>query len=269
MMWDDHDITDGWEAIRPDRSTARWSRAYGARRASTSPFFQLAAPADDLPEEFGDPHGGHFGWAYRVANVGLIAPDLRSERDRTQVLGEAGRNALTQALASMSGCDASSLSARFPSSTLTPGDGARVPVHFPGTSPGRMTWSINGRALPIARNGPRSWVSSFNSRRGQGSRSPLFPARFTWRARSDQGPRRRNPSLTSSGIVHPPAFPARRGHHEMGVCAHHPRCSRHRGAGTANAGSRSHYLRARNWMELELPHGGPLLATWHPEADAR
>ena len=72
---------------------AREFRAVPARR-----------PADDLPDGFSDRRGGQFGWAFRIGEVGILAPDLRSERSREQVLGEAGWRSLAAALESMAGC---------------------------------------------------------------------------------------------------------------------------------------------------------------------
>ncbi|HET7413810.1 MAG TPA: alkaline phosphatase D family protein, partial [Pararhizobium sp.] len=78
MMWDDHDIFDGWGSY-----ATGWEQCdvfqgiYAAAREHFS-LFQLAAKPDDLPDGFSDPHGGQFGWAYRIGDIGILAPDLRS-----------------------------------------------------------------------------------------------------------------------------------------------------------------------------------------------
>ena len=67
--------------------------------------FQLARPRDDLPEGFTDRRGDQFGWAYRMGEIGIVAPDLRSERTRERVMGKAGwSRPSTASLESMADC---------------------------------------------------------------------------------------------------------------------------------------------------------------------
>ena len=71
MMWDDHDIFDGWGSW-----SDRWLRCptfrgiYAAAREHFA-LFQLGARPDELPEGFSDRQGGHFGWAYRIGEIGI------------------------------------------------------------------------------------------------------------------------------------------------------------------------------------------------------
>mgnify|MGYP006209831303 CR=1 FL=1 len=48
---------------------------------------------------FGDRKGQSLGWHLRLPGLDLVAPDLRSERRRDRVMGEAGWQVLTDALA--------------------------------------------------------------------------------------------------------------------------------------------------------------------------
>ncbi|MGH6916742.1 MAG: alkaline phosphatase D family protein, partial [Geminicoccaceae bacterium] len=104
MMWDDHDIFDGWGSW-----AAKWQRCpvfQGLWTAAREHFalFQLGARPDDLPDGFGDRRGGQFGWAYRIGDVGIVAPDLRSERSRARVMDDAGRSSFIAALNSLADC---------------------------------------------------------------------------------------------------------------------------------------------------------------------
>jgi PhoD related phosphatase len=96
MMWDDHDIFDGWGS---------WNDRYqkspvyqGVFRTAREAFnlFQRG-----LPEPAPEPAS----WAARYGEVGIIAPDLRSQRTRKDVMGDAGHLWLEQTLQrDMKGC---------------------------------------------------------------------------------------------------------------------------------------------------------------------
>jgi hypothetical protein len=106
MIWDDHDIIDGWGSHHP-----RWQACpvfqgiYAAARENFA-LFQLAARPDQLPARgFSDPGGAHFGWSYRLLDgIGVIAPDLRSERRLERVMGEAGWRAFVAMLEGLADC---------------------------------------------------------------------------------------------------------------------------------------------------------------------
>lgn len=92
MMWDDHDIFDGWGSHDPKwQDCPVFQGIYAAAREQFA-LFQLAARPDQLPPHgFSDPGGAHFGWSHRLLDgIGILAPDLRSERRRERVMGEAG-----------------------------------------------------------------------------------------------------------------------------------------------------------------------------------
>jgi hypothetical protein len=52
--------------------------------------FQQAATESELPARFSDPAGQHLGWAVHGPNLRILAPDLRSERTRRQIMGPGG-----------------------------------------------------------------------------------------------------------------------------------------------------------------------------------
>jgi hypothetical protein len=106
MMWDDHDIFDGWGSHDPEWQACPVFRGIYAAAREQFALFQLAARPDRLPAPgFSDPGGAQFGWSYRLLDqVGVIAPDLRSERSLDRVMGEAGWRAFETMLDGLAGC---------------------------------------------------------------------------------------------------------------------------------------------------------------------
>lgn len=90
MQWDDHDICDGWGSLRRSRTYSPVGQTlFGVARESFL-LFQAAAVEGDLPARFADPAGHHLGWAVRGGGLRILAPDLRSERTRRQIMGPGG-----------------------------------------------------------------------------------------------------------------------------------------------------------------------------------
>jgi hypothetical protein len=52
--------------------------------------FQQGMVEADIPALFPDPTGADLGWRYRLPGLTLLAPDLRSQRQRHQVMGPEG-----------------------------------------------------------------------------------------------------------------------------------------------------------------------------------
>ncbi len=90
MMWDDHDIFDGWgsHAARAQACPV-WRAVYTAAREAFA-LFQLGARAEE-PPAICDPRAAPgFGWCCRYGDIAVVAPDLRSERTPERVMGERG-----------------------------------------------------------------------------------------------------------------------------------------------------------------------------------
>ena len=106
MMWDDHDIFDGWGSHDPEWQACPVFRGIYAAAREQFALFQLAARPDQLPPHgFSDPGGAQFGWSYRLLDgIGIVAPDLRSERSLERVMGEAGWQAFVTMLEGLSDC---------------------------------------------------------------------------------------------------------------------------------------------------------------------
>jgi hypothetical protein len=90
MQWDDHDICDGWGSLRRSRTYSPVGQAVFEVAREMALGFQHAAKDGDLPARFADPGGLHLGWRVEVPGLRLLAPDLRSERTRRQVMGAGG-----------------------------------------------------------------------------------------------------------------------------------------------------------------------------------
>jgi PhoD related phosphatase len=266
MMWDDHDIFDGWGSWSDSWLQCPTFRGIWQAAREHFALFQLGARPDELPEGFSDRSGGQFGWAYRIGALGILAPDLRTERSRRRVIGEAGWRALTAALASMADCRQVLLVSTMPivNPHLAPLE------HFFDLMPGHQTWQDDL---------VDQWPSAAHWAEWQDLLRHLleFSARTGARVTSVSGEIHLGAlglvtsgateiyQLTSSGIVHPPPS-------ESVV-----RVLEWIGARTTRPapditvrllplpGLGRRFLRARNWLELELPAGDGLIATWHSE----
>jgi hypothetical protein len=90
MQWDDHDICDGWGSLRRSRTYSPVGQTLFTVARESFLAFQHAASEGDLPPRFADPAGLHLGWAVHAPDLRILAPDLRSERTRRQIVGEGG-----------------------------------------------------------------------------------------------------------------------------------------------------------------------------------
>ncbi len=90
MQWDDHDICDGWGSLPRSRTYSPVGQTLFSEARAAFLTFQHAAAPGDLPARFADPGGLHLGWRVDGPGLRIIAPDLRSERTRRQVMGDGG-----------------------------------------------------------------------------------------------------------------------------------------------------------------------------------
>ena len=104
MMWDDHDLVDGWGSHLPGLQLAPMFQAVGQAAREHFALFQQAMGLDELPAGFGGEAPGHFGRSHRLGSVGLVVPDLRSQRTPEQVMNEHGWAWLGEQLTGMADC---------------------------------------------------------------------------------------------------------------------------------------------------------------------
>ena len=85
MMWDDHDISDGWGSYPDPQRLSPVAQGLFAVARRAFALFQLGVD----PDEPGAPFEGvaHFGWTADCGPARLVVPDLRSERRLDRVMG--------------------------------------------------------------------------------------------------------------------------------------------------------------------------------------
>ena len=98
MMWDDHDIVDGWGSRSPSWQASPVAQGLFATARRAFALVQLGRDPDRPPEGHAAPDGAHFGWSGTYGPARIVVPDLRSERTRARVMGPSGRAALARAL---------------------------------------------------------------------------------------------------------------------------------------------------------------------------
>ena len=90
MQWDDHDICDGWGSLPRSRTYSPVGQTLFAAAREAFLIFQQATTDGDLPPRFADASGNHLGWSVETDNLRILAPDLRSERTRRDIMGPGG-----------------------------------------------------------------------------------------------------------------------------------------------------------------------------------
>lgn len=265
MMWDDHDIFDGWGSHPPDLQHCPVFRGVGSIARKHFALFQLAALPDALPAGFGDPAGGHFGWSFTMSGIGIIAPDLRSERTRQQVLSESGWRWLRETLEVLRHCHRVLLVSTVPVLNIDLSPVERMVTFLP---PGRYLYQDDLRDQWRSYAHRQEWQRLLDclldfSQRTQTPVTILSGEIHFGAAGFVERNSTRIYQLISSGIVHPspPSLIAR--------------CFDLLGRGTRKVApeTRLHmlplpglgrrYLAARNWLALECSTTRALQAKWH------
>jgi phosphodiesterase/alkaline phosphatase D-like protein len=95
MMWDDHDIFDGWGSYPEDQQTCMVYRGIFKQAREHFRVFQLRKePEDMLGADPNNPDDEHFknppslSHFRQLGNIAIAALDMRSQRTQYQVLGE-------------------------------------------------------------------------------------------------------------------------------------------------------------------------------------
>ncbi|MCG7574656.1 alkaline phosphatase family protein [Phaeobacter sp. CNT1-3] len=103
MQWDDHDICDGWGSLRRSRTYSPVGQLLFQVAREVALLFQHGCNDDDLPRRFADKKALHLGWQIDAPGLRLLAPDLRSERSRREVMGDGGWQMMQDAAGTPSG----------------------------------------------------------------------------------------------------------------------------------------------------------------------
>ncbi|HET6521418.1 MAG TPA: alkaline phosphatase D family protein, partial [Geminicoccaceae bacterium] len=277
MMWDDHDIFDGWGSHDPEWQACPVFRGIYAAAREHFALFQLGVRPDGLPpdEGFIDPGGAQFGWAHRaLEGVGIVAPDLRSERSRDRVMGEAAWRGFVAALECMADCRHVLLLSSVPAVNAATPWVERLYEALPGHQYFQLDLRDQWRSISHRDEWLRliRHLLAFSGRTGArvtALSGEIHLGAFAV-AEGGGGGGARIYQLTSSGIVHPPpraplvalmdwlsTGPAEEVEPGLAVKI------------LPIPGLGKRFLRARNWLALELPAAGDgLAATWHSDASS-
>lgn len=266
MMWDDHDILDGWGSY--DEAWHDCSVLQGIYSAAREHFslFQLGAQPHDLPEGFSARAGEHFGWAYRLGDIGVLAPDLRSQRSRTRIMGDVGWQAFMAALDGLAGCRHVLLISTVP----------LVNAHLTAMErlfaliPGHQSWQDDLIDQWVSLAHWDEWARmldallTFSARTG--ARVTSLSGEIHLGALGVmEGKGARIHQLTSSGIVHPPPPALVTQGLELASRGQFQVTPEITAKLLPLPGLNRRYLRSRNWLELDLVTMGQLQVNWHAE----
>jgi hypothetical protein len=269
MMWDDHDIFDGWGSHSAAKQRCPVFQGVWSAAREQFALFQLGSRPNDLPAGFGDPCGGHFGWVYDLGDTGVIAPDLRSQRTRRQVMSDEGWQWLVAALARLGHCRHVLFVSTVPVLNINLSLLERIFAPLPE---GRHFYQDDLRDQWRSHAHRREWRRLVGHLldfcRRTDTRVTILSGEIHLGALGVvEQSETRIFQLTSSGIVHhpPPRFVAwlfdllgRKSSTVMpGI--------RMRMLPLPGLGGR--YLAARNWLSLESVEEGALQVAWHGEGD--
>lgn len=263
MMWDDHDIVDGWGSRPASWQASPVARGLFAAARRAFALVQLGCDPDALPRGFAAPDGAHFGWAATYGAARIVMPDLRSERTRRRVMGPRGTADLGRAM-------------EVPASHLLMVSSVPL-VNADLSAVERLVAPLTAVADLYQDDLRDQWMSHAHlaewralmerllDQAATGRRVTVLSGEIHFGAR---GTAERDAAaleqLTASGIAHPPPPPilarvlegrVRRPWRRGGLrLAMHPLWS---------GGPR--YLAERNWLEVTARPGGALAAVLHGE----
>lgn len=104
MIWDDHDIFSGWGSLGGEAQAASINRGVFMVARHTAAMFQLGASTEAMPEIAWGTDMGTFTQGVRLGDIGIFAPDLRSERTGNRIFSDRTWRALPEWLTRFTGC---------------------------------------------------------------------------------------------------------------------------------------------------------------------
>lgn len=105
MIWDDHDIVDGWGSHPSWMLDSAVAQGVFAAARRFFRLMQLGLAPEEVSPNLPDTEGRSLGWRCVFPRLGILAPDLRSERRPDRVMGEAGWRTLERSLADLDGAE--------------------------------------------------------------------------------------------------------------------------------------------------------------------
>jgi hypothetical protein len=275
MMWDDHDIFDGWGSYPPEQTACDVYQ--GIFRAARDAFrtFQLGvAPDEKRPGTL--PDQAHLSFAFRVGPAAILALDMRSERTLDQVMSLEAWNAVRDWFRRLDSCKhllvLSSIPVVHPNLSALEKLLGKYPGQQEMEDDLRDHWNSRTHREERVRLVHR--LFDFSAERG--CRVTLLSGDVHVGAlgvlqtdRSDAPPNARVINqLTSSGIVHP-ATPGMQLKVLEQIAGHVETLDRGITAQMLNfPGTDSPYIGARNWLSLEPDDQLRIWANWYVEGES-
>jgi hypothetical protein len=272
MMWDDHDIFDGWGSYPDDQRESAVYRGIFEVASIYFRVFQLGiAPGESRPGNI--PGQDHFSFGHKVGDVAVLALDLRSERTEKQVMSDTSWNAAAQWMEGLSGCTHLLLLSSIP--VVHPDFG--LVDKLLGILPGRQELEddLKDHWHTLAHRKERlrlihrlfTFSASKQCRVTILSGDVHVAAVGILESQRSDGPRNSNVinQLTSSGIVHP-APPGIVLYFLESVADQIETVDRGITAEMAEFPATSHrFIGTRNWLSLEPDPEKTLWANWYVE----
>ncbi len=266
MMWDDHDIYDGYGSHPPEWEESALHR--GVYEAARHGFrlFQFGLGETETRDGCFSADGSHFGWSYTVGDVSIVAPDLRSTRRFEQVMSEAAWRDFEESLAKLHGCRTLLFISTVPIVNLDVGKLEPIFALLPPSVRFRSDLQDQWQSRAHLAEWQRMLRTLFDFSESRNVRILILSGEIHVAA---VGVARRGDAtlwqLVSSGIAHPPL--GRRTASLLDWLA--SGVQRHAGgielAMLPFPGEARRYIGERNWLELRLSSGVPPIARWHFE----
>lgn len=255
MMWDDHDIFDGWGSLRAELQDCAVYRAVWTCAREAFAQFQLG----ELPGR-----REHFGWNRRLGAVGIIAPDLRSERRRDRIMGEAGWRDLTAVLAQWTDCRHLILLSSVPVVHVDLGPLERILQFIPGQQSHQDDLRDQWQSPAHRAEWQRLLLVLRDFAAASGARITVVSGEIHLGARgvAEIGELSLH-QLIASGVVHAPPPAAWTAFLELLARRRWRPFDEVRLRMLPIPGLGRRYLAARNWLALDLSADGALDATWN------
>jgi hypothetical protein len=279
MMWDDHDIMDGWGSYPSDLHTCDVYQAIFASARETFSLYQLQNAAGES-HPLNLPKQAQFSFGCRVGPVAILALDMRSERTLAQVMGTESWKAVYDWLDAVPPADKAGPKHLFVMSS--------IPVVYPdfsilenalGIFPGRQEleddlkdhWtSVPHRQERLRLIHRLLDFSSRNQCRVTLLSGDVHVGAVGIIQSARQGAQNATQvinQLTSSGIVHP-APPGMVLFFLENVTGKRMSDDRDIQSGIVEIpGTRHHFIGARNWLALAPDDEDRYWANWHAETE--
>lgn len=265
-MWDDHDIIDGWGSHPAELLDSPAYQAIYAAARRTFRLFQIGMGDDDPADTLLASGPPGFSQGMMLNGIGVLAPDLRSERTDSRVLSPASLSELPEWLERFAGCRHLLLMSSVP--LLFPGFGFAERVL--NLIPGRQAMEDDLRDQWRSPAHREEWHTVLriltDFARRSGVRVTILSGEVHLGAHGIlSGPGTLIRQLVSSGIVHPPPTGLGLEVMELRAGKREELWDRLSLSMETMGPEGRRLLARRNYLTITGQDEGDLLAEWHAE----